>query len=182
MVSSGTAETMGWKKQDLAQGKKSCHSTFGIQFQDNQCICPTKGCTPSRDHHLCTKALSQILTARLSKKKRFLERAEYIIDQSKVFSKTGQKSLHEYLNPFASQQKAYKSSITTAPRQTIQRTQTQSKVSVSRYICWHDAHIAPSTPCKTHHCQIFVHTPIQGSDYAIGALFSCDIECDHSFE
>jgi hypothetical protein len=59
-----------------------------------------------------------MLTARLFKKKRFLERAEYIIDQSKDFAKTGQKSLHEYFNTISSQQKAYKP-IITAPRRTI---------------------------------------------------------------
>jgi hypothetical protein len=50
----------------------------------------------TQDQHLFTTALPQMLSARMSKKKRFLEeRTAYILDQSKEFPKNGQNSLHE---------------------------------------------------------------------------------------
>jgi hypothetical protein len=120
-----------------------------------------KGETCTWDHYLFATALPQMLTARLSNKKRFLELAAYyILDQSKEFAKTEQRSLHEYFAPTTPQQKAYRTSQNQDERpKALQHNQ--------KFLQGHYAHIVPKTTCTTiyqRQNKLFYILPYEGSE------------------
>ena len=117
----GRKETIAWTRRKIIT---IVHSEYNAKIIQ---VYAQKGETCTWDHYLFATALPQMLTARLSNKKRFLELAAYcILDQSKEFAKTEQRSLHEY---FAPTTPAESLQNITELRRTPQGTTTQPKIS-----------------------------------------------------
>ena len=85
--------------------KKSYHTTFGIEFQDNLSVCPTKGDMHQGSPLIYKSTLTNIDWEAFQEEEILRESRVHYIDQSKFFAKTGQKSLHQYFNLFCHSRK-----------------------------------------------------------------------------